>query len=262
MPQPERDLWANSGSTRLDYKVENVSQPYWRHFQKPSYRPNFSNYTQVIAFGDSLLRQFAGKVPGRFPAVTRRGLKVSDTTNYAMMKFHQANIFWHSNPSMPLNTGNVQEWIDFLEQVHGETLLKSNGNVALLLGSSMWDIVEATAEQGRTFWDHSTACRLYVEQIRSLYPGVPIFWKSASAGHVHRVTPNCYGEQYCSSRLKYVSSSRTETVYLAQKKIMEEIGVPFLDLYEAYYLSADMQKDGMHYAENLGPLMLSWFYRN
>ena len=59
-----------------------------------------------------------------------------------------------------------------------------------------------------------------------------------------------------------MSNSRTRLLYEKQKILMAELGIPFLDLWEAYYLSGDqILKDGRHYRSALNILMQSWFYR-
>ena len=46
------------------------------------------------------------------------------------------------------------------------------------------------------------------------------------------------------------------------KNVMFELGIPFLDLWEAYYLSGDHMEneDGRHYNNEINKLMQSWFY--
>ena len=58
-----------------------------------------------------------------------------------------------------------------------------------------------------------------------------------------------------------MSASRSEYLYTEQKKIMDEMGIPFLDLYEAYSLSAEWtyEHDGRHYHRQLTSRMLKWF---
>jgi hypothetical protein len=61
-----------------------------------------------------------------------------------------------------------------------------------------------------------------------------------------------------------MSNSRARILYEKQKSLMAELGIPFLDLWEAYYLSADRMltgADGRHYTSALNMLMQSWFYR-
>jgi hypothetical protein len=136
--------------------------------------------------------------------------------------------------------------------------------VALILGSSMWDILVADNIQGPNFTDHLNACRQYVETIRQLYPTVTLFWKAPSAAHPHRVSlEECYRRPECVSRVRYLSNSRIDFLYRQQIRLMmDELRVPVLDVYEASYLSADrsMQGDGRHFNLEYNKMVLSWFY--
>lgn len=64
------------------------------------------------------------------------------------------------------------------------------------------------------------------------------------------------------NRIRYMSESRSRYLYELQKRIMLELNVPFLDLYDATYLSADQlyPSDGRHYRPDLNRKMLGWFY--
>ena len=66
------------------------------------------------------------------------------------------------------------------------------------------------------------------------------------------------------NRIRYMSASRSRYLYELQKKIMKRLDVPFLDLYEATYLSADQlyPSDGRHYRPDLNRKMLGWFYKH
>ena len=59
-----------------------------------------------------------------------------------------------------------------------------------------------------------------------------------------------------------MSSSQAKFLYRGQKQIMEELGVPFLDLYEGYYLLAEWTEDndGRHCKRQLTGRMLHWHY--
>ena len=94
------------------------------------------------------------------------------------------------------------------------------------------------------------------------FPTATIYWKSPNALHEHQVVCSGKGEKQCTDRIKYMSSSRAEFLYRGQKQIMEELGVPFLDLYEGYYLSAEWTEDndGRHYKRQLTGRMLHWHY--
>jgi hypothetical protein len=60
-----------------------------------------------------------------------------------------------------------------------------------------------------------------------------------------------------------MSNSRAQILYEKQKCLLSELGIPFLDHWEAYYLSGDkfFEADGRHYNDEINRLMQSWFYR-
>ena len=66
----------------------------------------------------------------------------------------------------------------------------------------------------------------------------------------------------CGERTLYMSASRSAYLYEAQKKIMEELSVPLLDVYEASYLSAfqTKPKDGRHYTKEFNRLLVNYLF--
>lgn len=64
------------------------------------------------------------------------------------------------------------------------------------------------------------------------------------------------------NRIRYMSASRSQYLYELQKNIMKSLHVPFLDLYEATYLSSDQlyPSDGRHYRPDLNREMIGWFF--
>eukprot|EP00558_Chaetoceros_sp_UNC1202_P005163 CAMPEP_0197254882 /NCGR_PEP_ID=MMETSP1429-20130617/70207_1 /TAXON_ID=49237 /ORGANISM="Chaetoceros sp., Strain UNC1202" /LENGTH=90 /DNA_ID=CAMNT_0042718001 /DNA_START=1 /DNA_END=273 /DNA_ORIENTATION=+ len=80
---------------------------------------------------------------------------------------------------------------------------------------------------------------------------------------MHRV--NCTGEyENCLESTKYMSNLRVRGLHLKQKALMEELGVPYWDLFDAYYLSAyyTAPGDGRHFRAELNEHVLDWFYPN
>jgi hypothetical protein len=65
----------------------------------------------------------------------------------------------------------------------------------------------------------------------------------------------------CQERTKYMSTSNVYHLYVRQKALMNELEIPFIDLYEATYLSGNwMTGDGRHYRRWLNQAMFSWSY--
>jgi hypothetical protein len=63
-------------------------------------------------------------------------------------------------------------------------LRNSTIDVALLLGSSAWDITEPHPNATRTrpqFSDHLETCRRFVLKVQALYPNVTVMWKAPAA---------------------------------------------------------------------------------
>jgi hypothetical protein len=141
---------------------------------------------------------------------------------------------------------------------------------ALIVGSCLWDTLNWEDDlQSSLYQDHAEACRTYIDKLRQTYPDLIIVWKSPMACHIHwvdlkrvvehdRATATLFGL----NRIRYMSASRSRYLYELQKKICFELKIPFLDLYEATYLSADLlyPSDGRHYKPDLNRKMLGWFY--
>jgi len=140
------------------------------------------------------------------------------------------------------------------------------------MGSALWDLLSdaALSKMGsNSFDDCLKTARELIYRIRERYPNISIYWKSPSAVHIHVVPiPKTIAsvsrtQPYLVSRTKYMSSSRVERLHHEQIKLMRELNVPVLDIYEASYLSADwlFVGDGRHYRPELNYKFLSWFYR-
>jgi len=59
-----------------------------------------------------------------------------------------------------------------------------------------------------------------------------------------------------------MAASRSRRLYEVQKQLLQSLGVPFLDVYEAFNLSGDwcFDEDGRHCAVWLNYVVLGWFY--
>jgi hypothetical protein len=239
IPQPSKNSWPTGGYCMASWTRKNVTQPPIRQFTPPT-DIDFSPYSLVVSFGDSLME---GLVRG-----AGKGAYFRNQTSF------KANIWQFLNlETLPL----VQLRLD---QFHAKELNASN--VALVLGSSVWDILEQDNIQGRGFKDHLEACRQFIQSTQEKYPHVALYWKSPSALHIHRVRQSCFTRKSCNKQLRYMSNSRAKYLYEEQKKIAHEMSIPFIDLFEAYYLSADwtMWSDGRHFVSEFNRRVLSWLY--
>jgi hypothetical protein len=148
-----------------------------------------------------------------------------------------------------------------LRKWHGQLLNQSN--VALVIGSAVWDFGRASSVDP-DFVCHLEGARRYVEQLRQEYPTVRLYWKSGSAFQRQVIGGNCPAERMCRTRTEYMTNSRARILYEQQKILVAELDVPFLDFWEACFLTGDQQLqrgDGRHYNKAINRRMQSWFYR-
>jgi hypothetical protein len=229
-----KDKWPAGGECATSWTRANVTTPSYRIFSPPTDAGfDFSPYSLVVGFGDSLIEGLF-----RHKDTRDKQLYRPDTTSYKR------------NPMSELNNRTVGKLLKTLREWHGRQL--SQSNVALVTGSAVWDLV-STGTVDPDFASHLEAVRYYVTQVRLEFPNVSVYWKSPSAVQPHM------------ERDKYMSNSRERVLYEKQKIIMAELDIPFLDLWETYFLSGDhmlaKRNDGKHYSSELNILMQRWFYR-
>jgi hypothetical protein len=244
MAQPQKLRWAYGGECATSWSLANVPTPSYRHFSPPTnVGIDFSAYNTVIGYGDSLME-------GLFRYKNRKGQAL----------FRQNTTAYKENPRCELNNSTLDKLSKKLRDWHGHQLNQSK--IALVIGSAVWDLGSGY-NVDPNFVSHLQGARRYVEQLRQDYPNVQLYWKSASAFQPHVLGTHCIKNQYCRSRTGYMSKSRSKIFYEKQKSLMAELDIPFLDLWDAYFLSGDhmMEKgDVIHYSSELNILMQSWFY--
>jgi hypothetical protein len=247
MGQPLKDKWWSGAACGTSWTRENVTTPLYRIFSPPTDSGiDWSAYNKVVGFGDSLIEGFF-KSKGVPDALTP--LYRPNTTAFG------------ESPSMELNDKTVDLLMDNLREQDGRYLNQTN--VALVIGSSVWDLLSRDTVDP-DFVSHLEGARRFVEQLQLEYPNIPLYWKSASAMQPHTIGSHCWRKQFinCRHRTRYMSNSRAQILYEKQKSLMSELGIPFLDLWEAYFLSGDkmFEADGRHYNDEINRLMQSWFY--
>lgn len=256
MAPTSKKKWTNGGYTHKRYDVQLSTNPPISPFTGPDIRYDLSQFDLLAAFGDSTMEQLVRQRP-----------------NKKGKYFFQSNVTLGQKVSTGLNSRTVIMFVDMLENCLG-ALLRDAMNYpkrAILIGSCLWDILDSKDTlQGEGYADHVQACREYIQHIRERFPDVRIVWKSPMAVHIHvvdveRLVVSKIGEAalFGTERIRYMSASRSKSLHIMQKQIMQEHGqVWFLDLYKATYLSADwlFPSDGRHYRPDLNRLMLSWFY--
>ena len=233
LPPPLKENWSNGGYSHKCYKIDlpcHYNRPYIRAFVPPTPSVDLSTFDQVFAFGDSTFCQFLRQRPNK-----------------------KGKYYFHSNLRIigdKVRMGLNSETIDtLLESLMNDGIDKELINEcdqkkkALIIGSCLWDILSAHDNlQGSDFIDHRNACREFIHRLRQRYPSVCLIWKSPMAVHIHwvdqqrviehdRATATLFGID----RIKYMSASRSFFLYTLQTKLMEELQVPILDLYEVSY---------------------------
>jgi len=233
LPPPLKENWSNGGYSHKCYKIDlpcHYNRPYIRAFVPPTPSVDLSTFDQVFAFGDSTFCQFLRQRP-----------------NMKGKYFFQSNLrIIGDKVRMGLNSETIDILLELLvnddidEELSNECDQKKK---ALIIGSCLWDILSAHDNlQGSDFIDHCNACREFIHRLRQRYPSVCLIWKSPMAVHIHwvdqqrviehdRATATLFGID----RIKYMSASRSSFVYTLQTKLMEELQVPILDLYEVSY---------------------------
>jgi hypothetical protein len=158
--QPVKDKWKAGGATLIHHTKSNVTQPPLRTFRPPS-GVDLSPFDLVVSFGDSMMESFVR----------------SNTRNKA---YHRQKTVWRWNPNMDLYSGSLSRMLEKLESWHGKQHLSNGTNVALLLGSSAWDITQPE-NPPPDFSDHFDTCRRFVLKVQDRYPNVTVIWKSPAA---------------------------------------------------------------------------------
>jgi hypothetical protein len=297
--QPMKADWKFGGATLIHHSKSNITQPPIRAFQFPPSDIDFSPFDLVVSFGDSLMETF-----------------VRDSRKRNGQRVHRKKVKYEVNPMMELNSTTLDAMLEKMEEWHGKQHLRNSAiDVALLLGSSAWDITEPHPNATRArpeFSDHLDTCRRFVLKVQALYPNVTVMWKAPAAmvrtvrlilhlsrvrrrsvrfhvffvfysvlwelrsrlelythqtfpsQHLHNVdVTGCSRKIRCIRRLPYCSNSRVKYLYDEQIKIMKELNVPVLDVFESSYLSADQHptSDVMHFHPAFNKLILSSFYK-
>ena len=249
LARPYKKHWKDCGTSRSSTQLYNVSSPIIRKFVPPNISVNLASYKKVICFGDSIMNNLCGMYWNKF-------------------RVRKPNVYCHGNVGVEYALGTVDGLYAKLVDWHHKDLQAaantSSSTVALLLGSAVWDILEprSKSHQGQYFEDHIQACKKMIESVRANYPNVDIVWKSPQGLHVQALKPPCFEDWNCIKRTKYMSSTLAQVLWKQQKKLMDELNVPFVDLYEASSLSADqlMPGDGRHYRYLINEKMMDFMY--
>ena len=263
--RPTKDLWKTGGYLYQDFarlpfpNITTVQPPPMRQYTFPeesSYPTiDLSQYDRILPFGDSVMEMFTGMREGR-------------------LEFFHPNIGKagggdHGPIFRPETIDNVMQQID---TKHGKQLRSAidtnkTEHTALLLGSAAWEIASNTGTlPGYHFEPYLQMYKHLVEKVRQRYPNMPIFWKSPQPTHLTIMNPdNCIlntKNKACNDRIKYISNPTSYHLHREQKRLMTELDVPYLDIWEACYLSPHYHfgSDFQHYTEAMNMLLLDQFY--
>jgi len=251
MPQPTKQHWKNSGAVLETFHRNEVPLPPMTIFEKPIV-DDLSHWPLVVFFGDSTMLQMIKDGKAMEEAGTEDNI------------FLKNNIFFHANIRTEFRMDRLDMLRRKFQAMHRKQMLKYEFDVAIVVGSAIWDVLIPENIQGSYFEDHLAACRDFVTDLKKRYFGRKIYWKSPSALQMHRVKCNeaNYEFQECINSTRYLSNSRVRFLHEKQKELMKELNVTYLDLFDSYYLSAHYtaEGDGRHFRQELNEEILDWFY--
>jgi hypothetical protein len=248
---PQKERYARAGEVHTSWNHSDIPRPSIRSFDVPNIdrAMDLSRYDKVYGFGDSLMMQFVRR--------------------YKANVYWHPNLLWVANVNQALSDANeTQSMLAKLREYHGAHLQDAavmaadrNHSVAVIVGSSVWDVMGAKVRPG--LQAHLDACRSFVTQAQIEFPHVDFYWKSPSAIFLHRRRPLIeLGTGNWLRIAKYTSGSVPRMLHVAQKELMREMNIPYLDLFEAYHLSApwSLEGDCRHYNDRISKLLLSYYW--
>jgi len=259
MTRPSKDEWDTGGYLhRKEYYVTNITAPSIRETQRPNILANgtrvvdLSKYDRVVCFGDSIMENMCGS-------------------------FHEKSLFTQPNLIIKHNFGSIirsdtlEMAFNKFEEIYGSELRLEKkrekeemvASTAIIIGSATWEILSNKGPLPGHYFKNSL--QMYydlVNGVRSRYPTAVIYWKSPQAFHHTALTDQCDQNPGCKARTRYASPSNFEYLYKEQKRIMKELNVKFLDVYEASYLSEPwhIEGDGGHFRDWFNMYLLDSFY--
>jgi hypothetical protein len=187
---------------------------------------------------------------------------------YRIGGFWSRNIRYEENINQCLsNVNDTESALQKFNQWHGQQImdatdLQPKQSIAVIVGSAVWDAMRGCVRSD--FQEHRNAIRQFITTLRMLYPQIHLYWKSPSAIILHRRNSleELIGNNVWLHRSRYISDGVPRRIYAEQKALMKELQVPFLDLFDAYYLSAPwtLPGDARHYEDDISFLLLSYYW--
>lgn len=292
----DRGQWREGGSSVAVYVQQNVTAPPLTPFLPPSIihtthggrrRNNNKNnnsfpidlgrYSTIIPLGDSILQNFMEPLDVVRPP-PNIGRPLNSTTLPRWIEFLETKYYQEAFRKAASAKDEVNNKSRETNQTTGGAV------VVMVISTSAWDLLEMDNSGG---WDdHAAAMKALIQHIRQRYHRIidEVIWKSPTAMHIHvpmlqvvagkhQKLENHYMGALRSSetstqrkqrfldRMRYMSASRSWKLYQVQQQVAADLQMPFLDVYQATYLSADhtFLGDGRHYLPELNVMMTNWF---
>ena len=247
-----KDDWKDGGYSGTVYAIHAVPSPPTRDFVPPTIEKPLSEYDHITVFGDSIMGQFVGQY-WQNPDFRGYGRGSGFPSNKKML--------FRGNVRSTFSLNKTDYLKETFTQWHGAQL-QDKLNTAVLMGSGPWDLGVITWSGGTAVFPLEpilAGYREFIEFVRQQFPNTTVLWKSQSAVHAHNSIST---KPKIIQGTKYAGRWRTEQLDMATRKLMKELNVPLLDIYEATFLSADwlFPEDGGHYKFELNRAMLNWFY--
>jgi hypothetical protein len=246
---PHKDQFVRAGEIHTSWSQDGIPRPDIQDFVPPNrnHAVDLSKYHAVIAFGDSLMLQLVRQ--------------------YVNGGFWSPNIIYEANVCQCLSDP-VQDVKDLLHKFHSwhgtQIVAASNQSqsIAVIVGSAVWDALRGCVRADLI--DHHVAIREFVTTIQSIYPNMDLYWKSPSTVALHRRSSlkDILNNTVLLQRSRYISDTVLRQLYSVQKSLMMELQVPFLDMFDAYFLSLPWTLPGsaLHYEDYISSLLLSYYW--
>mmetsp|Transcript_25125 Transcript_25125/g.28737 ORF Transcript_25125/g.28737 Transcript_25125/m.28737 type:complete len:561 (+) Transcript_25125:93-1775(+) len=269
MTRPTKDSWTNGGhlyDQKYTYNIANVTAPPIRQVSRPNVSSNgtqiidFSIHDHIFCFGDSLMQNFCGHFFDTYLFKQKNIQAIGGNSGQLVMRdtLNETLIKLEDNFTEALN--EISEMSHHDKNATDEVQPRST---AIIVGSAAWELGSNIGSlENHNF---NSSIEMYydlIRGIRSRFPEVTIYWKSPEAVHPSVLGDKCYRNVDCIDRTRYVSTSSMKYLYEQQKRIMKELDVPFLDLWEVTYVSISwhMHRDCIHYRHWMNIFLLDCFY--
>jgi len=266
---PGKKFWERDGHIHSIWKAGRILPPSFGRFKiEPRRFPElYTAYNFVYAVGNSLMQEISKR-----QNVLHMSVGASLNTLTLKQRF------------MPvIKRAKDPQVQQEKSKLYG--IIQENRS-AFILGSCIWDLAsnydqesfelltKKKGDSGFGFYelkDHLKAIRIYVREVRHLFPGRPIYWKGCTAVHRHMLDPTkmqyLRGASWQGTKEKiysilYASLVRGRHLDVAQKKLMEELNVPVIDMFDMTYEMAELHKpnDVMHYIPEAQNYLVDYFF--